>query len=50
MSVRIRLSSHSGWGGNSKRYFFFIECSDQDLRITDWAKATDASTGTPWPD
>jgi hypothetical protein len=41
-----RLDKLKEWSGGKKKLFVFIECSDQNLRVTDWAATPDA-TGTP---
>jgi hypothetical protein len=41
-----RLDKLKEWTGGKKRLFVFIECSDQNLRVTDWAATPDA-TGKP---
>jgi hypothetical protein len=45
-----RLDKFREWaateGKSHKKFFVFIECSDQDLREQDWTKQNDA-TGTP---
>jgi hypothetical protein len=41
-----RLDKLKEWTGGKKKLFVFIECSDQDLRVTDWAATPDA-TGKP---
>jgi hypothetical protein len=41
-----RLDKLKEWTGGKKKLMVFIECSDQDLRVTDWAATPDA-TGKP---
>ena len=41
-----RLEKLKVWTGGKKKLYVFIECSDQDLKITDWAASPDA-TGKP---
>ena len=38
-----RLDKLKQWTGGKKKLFVFIECSDQDLRVSDWGQTADAS-------
>jgi hypothetical protein len=40
-----RLDKLKAWTGGKKKLYVFIECSDQNLRVSDWAQGKDA-TGT----
>ena len=44
-----RLDQLKQWTGGKKKLFVFIECSDQDLRVTDWATTPDADGKTLAP-